>query len=580
MSQPPAQAGAHINIHSFNNSALLCKKGCGYYGNPAWLGFCSNCYREYQKQKQQQVVLQSPSKTHRVTRSASESAADSLPLAFSKFEEKKRQHVDKRTKTMKSIFRKANTIKESNHQPWREQRQLSLETQEAGKEFTEFLKGLDRPQAAHDVGKQLFKLIDKLHKACERDAAVDDVAETVQDFYQSLSNRVQVHPFYQGITQEQMDELLDNAEKYLMTQVYKITFCPLATDDEEKDLETQNKIRSLNWVSTQHLDTALNVMDPEVRDRMDQAITGVIEMDSKRAPQEKLADIVSCSKHIFSALQLSRGGLQAPVSADEFLPALIYVVLRANPPRLQSNIRYITRFCNPSKLMTGEGGYYFTNLCCAVTFIDSLTADSLNLPQDEFEQYMSGTAAPPGGYDHGILMCEGLRLMYRNLSALEQLRQRQDKLMGDALALQDEMKTFKSSIVKEVQDTLARYPLVIKPRKQPTNIDSDNLDCELLPPPLLPLVCSSPETGDQGRSTDRGQEAGSLNVSTSTSSKTSPFLDDVFSDVSVGASDVIERQALYLPITAVAEMTPVTDSSPPVNLPTPLQPEVVPLPNQ
>ena len=71
--------------------------------------------------------------------------------------------------------------------------------------------------------------------------------------------------------------------------------------------------------------------------------------------------------------------------ADEFLPILIYVVLRANPPNLHTNIQYISLFRHPNKMIT-EMGYYFTHLVSAVTFIETIDGKNLSIDQEEFQR--------------------------------------------------------------------------------------------------------------------------------------------------------------------------------------------------
>jgi Rab5 GDP/GTP exchange factor len=83
----------------------------------------------------------------------------------------------------------------------------------------------------------------------------------------------------------------------------------------------------------------------------------LLKINHYKAPRDKLICILNCSKVIFGLIRHLGGG----EDADTFLPILIFIVLKAKPENLISNVEYINRFRSPERL-SSESGYYLSSL--------------------------------------------------------------------------------------------------------------------------------------------------------------------------------------------------------------------------
>ncbi|KAK1892145.1 Rab5 GDP/GTP exchange factor [Dissostichus eleginoides] len=337
---------------------------------------------------------------------------DGTPLTFSKFEEKKSTEKGRRINTMRRLFwgspspPKLQESSESHANVLKAYQSL-----EAG-DFTGFLKILKSPSSQRLQSRctAFLNTMEAYH-----DLPVQKQSDLVQDFYQSFAE-------------------------------YFNSDC----DDEQKDLALQRRIRSLNWITPQMLSVPFPDKKIEVTgDPFLPAITAIIEMDAKRAPQDKLACVSKCSQHVFEALSTSNS---EPANADDFLSGLVYVVLKANPPRLHSNMQYVIRFGLPHSLMAGESGYYFTNLSCAVAFIEKLDGPALNLSQEEFEGYMLRQRAPSAG--------KRQRVVSDTQHLLEELQGRQEKLDQGMDSLSVQLQSWVHAVNSQLDEATAQFALV------------------------------------------------------------------------------------------------------------------------
>lgn len=190
------------------------------------------------------------------------------------------------------------------------------------------------------------------------------------------------------------------------------------------------------------------------------AISDLVSIDSLHSPPDKLDCIVRCCRNIFNLLKHTTGG---PASADDFLPAFIFVVLKANPVRLHSNINYITRFANSNRLMSGEGGYYFTNLCCAISFIEDMTSESLSMSEHEFSELMSRKQPVPSAWESALMACESFHLISEDSKQIGELSKRCGELQKAIASMDADMIDFRDEVKSRVTAVLERAPFEYKP---------------------------------------------------------------------------------------------------------------------
>ncbi|GBG58841.1 hypothetical protein CBR_g241 [Chara braunii] len=258
--------------------------------------------------------------------------------------------------------------------------------------FQDFLDRMRHPSAA-DLVKSMKSFMLNFTGICEgqdpeRNSAI------VQEFLASTEAAFRAHPLWAGASEEELEGAGEGLEKYLMTKLFKHAFAP--TDEErERDLKLSQTIKKLQrFIRPEHLDIPQSA---QKESSWAFAQKELQKINSWKAPRDKLVCILNCCRVINNLLMVvSLANDTNPPGADDFLPVLIYIVIKANPPQLQSNLLYIQRYRNQNRLVS-EASYFYTNLLSAVSFIESLGPKSLNINPAEFEQFMSEEDEMSGG---------------------------------------------------------------------------------------------------------------------------------------------------------------------------------------
>eukprot|EP01147_Barroeca_monosierra_P000656 gene656-3964_t len=307
-------------------------------------------------------------------------------------------------------------------------------------------KGIDflaklRNREAQEIAAQLKKFITKFEAEGET-MDVQNQSKAVKDFFkvlidlfntnaqsnfwsshtcQNLEQKLMTAEIFKNLNDNDISTILVGAERYITHHIYDMVFSH-DPDNVARDCILQTKMYQLQRIRPHHLDACIDLQCPEVTKEFELAQDALITMDAKRSPLDKMECIMTGVKHIYECIRNSTSTeLWQAAGADDFLPCFVYTLIQANPPRLRSNISYIEMFGN----LSGELDYYFTQLPIAVSFMESICAQQLNMTQDQFERLIDGDAC---NVTEGLT---SIRLMKECLDRLRRLENKQRDLQRE-----------------------------------------------------------------------------------------------------------------------------------------------------
>ncbi|RLN99387.1 hypothetical protein DYB28_005957 [Aphanomyces astaci] len=332
--------------------------------------------------------------------------------------------------------------------------------------YNQLLDVLKHPDAA-DLVHSIQGFVKSFHETASsssRTASTSSRGDKVHAFISHFLHLMQLSPLIKTLEASSPDALSDlrdhdmrreTLEAFVMEKLHGAAFgaCP------QEDAALSQRIASLGFLSFEHLD--ITATSDVARWTCIQA--RLSQLPRFLSPRRQMACILQVCHDLTHLLKDHLGGKYP--GADDFLPALIYTILKANPPNLHSTVAYIQMYRHPSKLMS-EPGYFFTHVVSSLSFLEHLDDSGLSISPEEFhlglqQVSMEGDMQPQAAVDvQGGATSSTSSSSTDNSAAL---KDKQDGNMGSVLDVWHRRARKKSSTAMQVPLFTFHLPPVMMP---------------------------------------------------------------------------------------------------------------------
>lgn len=217
----------------------------------------------------------------------------------------------------------------------------------------------------------------KLVADLARNSQLDDQRKKIQAFLDAHYGGLRSYLMQSRATSTELDSASTILERFVFSRIHDNTFQPYVDAERERDKALFLKLSSVSSVEPDHLEIPRKF-------HMKRAWSTIVEELQRllhvRLAHDKLSLVVRCCKSLYDLMKIA-GSDQLP-AADDFLPVLIFVLIKANPPQLGSNMAAMSSYLALlmedsrgfviSKRVDHDQEYWFRHFEAAVMYVVDL----------------------------------------------------------------------------------------------------------------------------------------------------------------------------------------------------------------
>ena len=171
-------------------------------------------------------------------------------------------------------------------------------------------------------------------------------------------------------------EIAGKIEDYIMRQIYNHVY---PKKELQADIDFYNQTKRLYWILPEHLDIKKVYIN-----QLSNAELWIKKIDESKSIRDKLLCIGGAYNTMNNTIKFS-SGKNENAGQDELTPIFQYIIIKAQPKRIFSNINFIKCFLTDIDL-TGELGFLLTQMESSTSFIMNIDYQHLKITEEEFNK--------------------------------------------------------------------------------------------------------------------------------------------------------------------------------------------------